>query len=46
VFPVAIVVLSIYFLAGLPQIKLFTYQLVPHSRRRIDPKARLAQPAV
>jgi len=26
---VAIVVLSIYFLAGLPQIKVFTYQLVP-----------------
>jgi predicted PurR-regulated permease PerM len=30
---VAIVVLSIYFLAGLPQIKVFAYQLVPHSRR-------------
>ena len=30
---VAIMVLSIYFLAGLPQIKLFTYRLVPHSRR-------------
>ena len=29
----AIVVLSIYFLAGLPQIKLFAYRLVPHSRR-------------
>ena len=29
----AIVVLSIYFLAGLPQIKLFTYRLMPHSRR-------------
>ena len=31
---VAIAVLSVYFLAGLPQIKLFTYRLVPHSRRR------------
>jgi predicted PurR-regulated permease PerM len=30
---VAILVLSIYFLAGLPQIKVFAYQLVPHSRR-------------
>jgi len=30
---VAIIVLSIYFLAGLPQIKLFTYRLIPHSRR-------------
>jgi len=30
---VAIMVLSIYFLAGLPQIKLFAYRLVPHSRR-------------
>ena len=30
---VAIVVLSIYFLAGLPRIKVFAYQLVPHSRR-------------
>jgi predicted PurR-regulated permease PerM len=30
---VAIMVLSIYFLAGLPQIKMFTYKLVPHSRR-------------
>ena len=29
----AIGVLSIYFLAGLPQIKLFTYRLIPHSRR-------------
>jgi len=29
----AIVVLSIYFLAGLPQIKVFAYRLVPHSRR-------------
>jgi predicted PurR-regulated permease PerM len=29
----AIVVLSIYFLAGLPRIKVFAYQLVPHSRR-------------
>jgi predicted PurR-regulated permease PerM len=29
----AIVVFSIYFLAGLPQIKLFTYRLIPHSRR-------------
>jgi predicted PurR-regulated permease PerM len=29
----AICVLSIYFLAGLPQIKLFAYRLVPHSRR-------------
>jgi len=29
----AIAVLSIYFLAGLPQIKLFTYRLMPHSRR-------------
>ena len=29
----AIAVLSIYFLAGLPQIKLFTYRLIPHSRR-------------
>ena len=28
-----IAVLSIYFLAGLPRIKLFAYQLVPHSRR-------------
>ena len=30
---VAVMVLSIYFLAGLPRIKLFAYQLVPHSRR-------------
>ena len=30
---VAIIVLSIYFLAGLPQIKVFAYRLVPHSRR-------------
>jgi predicted PurR-regulated permease PerM len=30
---VAVIVLSIYFLAGLPQIKMFTYKLVPHSRR-------------
>jgi predicted PurR-regulated permease PerM len=29
----AIIVLSIYFLAGLPQIKMFTYRLIPHSRR-------------
>ena len=29
----AIGVLSVYFLAGLPQIKLLTYRLVPHSRR-------------
>jgi predicted PurR-regulated permease PerM len=29
----AIGVLSIYFLAGLPQIKVFAYRLVPHSRR-------------
>jgi predicted PurR-regulated permease PerM len=29
----AIMVLSIYFLAGLPQIKTFAYRLVPHSRR-------------
>lgn len=28
-----VTVLSIYFLAGLPQIKLFAYRLVPHSRR-------------
>jgi predicted PurR-regulated permease PerM len=32
-FIVAVMVLSIYFLAGLPRIKLFAYQLVPHSRR-------------
>jgi predicted PurR-regulated permease PerM len=30
---VAVMVLSIYFLAGLPQIKIFAYRLVPHSRR-------------
>jgi len=30
---VAIMVLSIYFLAGLPKIKVFGYRLVPHSRR-------------
>jgi predicted PurR-regulated permease PerM len=29
----AIGVLSIYFLAGLPQIKLFCYRMVPHTRR-------------
>jgi predicted PurR-regulated permease PerM len=29
----AVLVLSIYFLSGLPQIKLFAYRLVPHSRR-------------
>src|SRR5215471_5054678 len=29
----AVIVLVIYFLAGLPQIKLFTYRLAPHSRR-------------
>jgi uncharacterized protein (TIRG00374 family) len=29
----AVAVLSIYFLAGLPRIKLFAYRLVPHSRR-------------
>jgi predicted PurR-regulated permease PerM len=29
----AIIVLSIYFLAGLPQIKLFLYRLAPRSRR-------------
>jgi predicted PurR-regulated permease PerM len=28
-----VLVLSIYFLAGLPSIKLFAYRLVPHSRR-------------
>jgi predicted PurR-regulated permease PerM len=28
-----VLVLSIYFLAGLPRIKVFAYQLVPHSRR-------------
>jgi predicted PurR-regulated permease PerM len=30
---VAVMVLSIYFLAGLPGIKVFAYRLVPHSRR-------------
>ena len=30
---VAVAVLSIYFLAGLPSIKVFAYRLVPHSRR-------------
>jgi predicted PurR-regulated permease PerM len=30
---IVVMVLSIYFLAGLPQIKVFTYRLVPHSRR-------------
>lgn len=29
----AVIVLSIYFLAGLPAIKLFAYRLVPHTRR-------------
>ena len=29
----AIGVLSIYFLAGLPQIKLFCYRMIPHTRR-------------
>jgi predicted PurR-regulated permease PerM len=29
----AIIVLSIYFLAGMPRIKVFAYRLVPHSRR-------------
>ncbi len=29
----AVLVLTIYFLAGLPSIKLFFYKLVPHSRR-------------
>jgi predicted PurR-regulated permease PerM len=32
-FIVVVMVLSIYFLAGLPRIKVFAYQLVPHSRR-------------
>jgi predicted PurR-regulated permease PerM len=32
-FILAVLVLSIYFLAGLPRIKVFAYQLVPHSRR-------------
>jgi predicted PurR-regulated permease PerM len=30
---IVVLVLSIYFLAGLPRIKVFAYQLVPHSRR-------------
>jgi len=30
---VIVIVLSIYFIAGLPSIKLFAYRLVPHSRR-------------
>jgi predicted PurR-regulated permease PerM len=30
---IVVMVLSIYFLAGLPRIKIFAYQLVPHSRR-------------
>jgi predicted PurR-regulated permease PerM len=29
----AVFVLSVYFLAGLPSIKLFAYRLIPHSRR-------------
>ena len=29
----AVIVLVVYFLAGLPQIKLFAYRLAPHSRR-------------
>jgi predicted PurR-regulated permease PerM len=32
-FIIAVLVLSIYFLVGLPRIKVFAYQLVPHSRR-------------
>jgi predicted PurR-regulated permease PerM len=32
-FIIAVMVLSIYFLAGLPRVKVFAYQLVPHSRR-------------
>jgi predicted PurR-regulated permease PerM len=32
-FILAVTVLSIYFLVGLPQIKVFAYKLVPHSRR-------------
>lgn len=32
-FILAVLVLSIYFLVGLPRIKVFAYQLVPHSRR-------------
>src|SRR5579875_2319839 len=30
---VAVIVLTIYFLAGLPSIKLFFYRMIPHSRR-------------
>jgi predicted PurR-regulated permease PerM len=30
---VGVIVLTIYFLAGLPSIKLFFYRLIPHSRR-------------
>ena len=29
----AVIVLTVYFLAGLPSIKLFAYKMVPHSRR-------------
>jgi predicted PurR-regulated permease PerM len=29
----AVIVFSVYFLVGLPQIKMFTYRLIPHSRR-------------
>jgi predicted PurR-regulated permease PerM len=29
----AVIVLVVYFLAGMPRIKLFTYRLAPHSRR-------------
>jgi predicted PurR-regulated permease PerM len=32
-FILAVTVLSVYFLVGLPRIKVFAYQLVPHSRR-------------
>jgi predicted PurR-regulated permease PerM len=32
-FILVVLVLSIYFLIGLPRIKVFAYQLVPHSRR-------------
>jgi len=32
-FILVVLVLSIYFLVGLPRIKVFAYQLVPHSRR-------------
>ena len=36
-----VAVLSIYFLVGMPRIKLFAYRLVPHSRRtRGDPDRR------